>query len=362
VAMRRILSRLATLLSLRTWNNFLSRGDSWFFVGGHLYVLDSEGTTRVQESTQDHPYPGNNGRLFRRVFSKEELATGHQLSVLISGLGRFGNGIQQFVHSVSFALVTNSAEVLFFPNSTTSERANPRTDQVSLQPLSSPFRRREDPPGHIWRSDFFEAGLKLHVFDQQVADLIRPALQELYKALLSSAVVSDGVLTIHLRSGDVFGTKPHPGYGQPPLSFYRLIVDSMKWERVEVVAEDSSNPCMAPLLSYLSECGIPTSVTGETLADATRALSSARNLVASRGTFAPAILYLTDTTKKVFVFNGEIDKIPGGPQHSYQNVFDDSGTYTEAVLSSNWMNSKSQRQLMLEYPATRLSMAPMPPL
>ena len=360
--MRRILSRLAKLFSTQTWTHFLSRGDSWFFAGGHLYVLDTEGTTRVREFTRDHPYPGNNGHLFRRAFSKEEQVTGHQLSVLISGLGRFGNGIQQFLHSASFALVTNSAELLFFPNSTTREPANPQTAQVSLRSLSRPFRHRKDPPRHIWRSDFFEAGLKLHAFDEQVTDLMRPALQELYASLLSNAVVSDGVLTIHLRSGDVFGTNPHPGYGQPPLSFYRLIVDSRKWESVEVVAEDSSNPCRDPLLSYLAECGIPASVTGETLADATRALSSARNLVASRGTFAPAILYLTEATKKVFVFNGEIDKIPGGPQHSYQNVYDDSGTYTEAVLSSNWRNSKSQRQLMLDYPEIRLSMPPKPPL
>lgn len=357
--MRNILNRAASLVSFQAWRALLTRGNSWFFVEGHLYIFNPEGTRRVQDSTGGHPFPGNNGQLFRRVGLNKSFTKSNRLSVMISGLGRFGNGIQQFLHSASFALITASSEILFFPNSTTVKRAGLEATRVHLRPLVSVFRRRKDAPQFIWRSDFFEAGLAIHAFDEQASAFLRPLLQQLYASLLDNDLVSDGVLTIHLRSGDIFGPNPHPGYGQPPLAFYKKIVNSGNWERVELVTEDSLNPCQEPLLSYLAERGIPASVTGDRLEAATRALSRARNLVASRGTFAPAILYLAETTKRVFVFNGEIDRIPAGPLHSYHPVTDLSGVYTAAALDSNWKNSASQRKIMLDYPEASLSMSSM---
>lgn len=55
-------------------------------------------------------------------------------------------------------------------------------------------------------------------------------------------------LVIHVRGGDVFKSgEVHSGYAQPPLVFYRDIINSRSWGRVYVVSglgELSRNPCV----------------------------------------------------------------------------------------------------------------------
>ena len=356
--MKRILSRFATLLSLRTWNNFLSRGDSWFFAGGHLYVLDSEGTTRVRASTKDHPYPGNNGRLFRRVFSKEERATGHQMSVLISGLGRFGNGIQQFLHARSFGTALTASSVLFFPNENMSKDGLKGLSDGPLRPLKGPFQDCQLHAKSIWRSDFFESGTQLHAFDTLSSLEMLDFLRSLYQHLIDGEQRDTDTLTVHLRSGDVFGEKPHLAYGQPPSAFYERVIDSKSWKQLVVVAEDESNPCLDSLLAYASERSIPAEVSGREFVDATLAISRSSHLVASRGTFVPAVVYLSKNAKVIYQFEEPIDRIPTMTENQYRTISDLSGDYVREIFGRNWQNTIEQRKLMTSYPKNSLSELP----
>ena len=356
--MRRILSRLAKLFSTQTWNHFLSRGDSWFFAGGHLYLLDTEGTTRVQESTRDHPYPGNNGRLFRKAFSKEEQVTGHQLGVLISGLGRFGNGIQQFLHARSFGTALTASPVLFFPNRNMSQDGLRGLSSSLLRPINGPFRNSELHAKSIWRSDFFDSGTRLHAFDQVSSREMLEVLRSLYQHLIDGEQHDNDTLTVHLRSGDVFGEKPHPAYGQPPLAFYERVIDSKSWKQLVVVAEDDSNPCLASLLAYASDRSVPTEVSGREFVDATLAISRSSHLVASRGTFVPAVVYLSKNAKVIYQFDEPVDKIPTTADNHYRTISDLGGGYVREIFGRNWHNTVTQRTLMTSYPKNNLSELP----
>lgn len=276
--------------------------------------------------------------------------------MLISGLGRFGNGVQQFIHAASFARALDASKILYFANPTTMENALETNHEMALIPVRGPFRKAHGGAPHvIWRSDFFEAGIRFHSFDDSASLSARPQLQKIYEDLLDRHVGQSKTLTIHLRSGDIFGEKPHPGYGQPPLSFYQAVIEAYDWESILIVTEDDSNPCLESILDLAALRGLGCSVLGGSLPDATRAISRSTNLVASRGTFIPALLFLTEIPKIVFTFNGEIDKIPGGVDHTYIDVNDVSGHFSETVLSSNWTNSAEQRALMLNYERSNLT-------
>jgi len=55
-------------------------------------------------------------------------------------------------------------------------------------------------------------------------------------------------LLIHVRSGDIFFyKKPHPYYIQPPLYFYKKIIESEKWDEILVISEDNHNPVIDEL-------------------------------------------------------------------------------------------------------------------
>lgn len=352
---RRIIARL---LNVENWSKLLSRGERWFFVSGKLYRLDKKGTVDIRRKYQDHQFPGASGALFRKALRlPKKRKTLEQIDcVLISGLGRFGNGVQQFIHAASFARALDVAKVLYFANPTTKIDTHESGQGFSLIPVRGPFRNAHgDAPQTIWRSDFFEAGIRAHSFDADAALSTRAQLKQLYEDLIDYHVAPAETLTIHLRSGDVFRENPHPGYGQPPLSFYKSVIEAYGWKSLLIVSEDSSNPCLEAIMNLAAEQGLPCSVSGKSLPDATRAISRSTNLVASRGTFVPALLFLSDTPKLVFTFNGEIDKIPGGVKHTYINVNDVSGYFSERVLSSNWTNSADQRALMLEYPRSNLT-------
>ena len=52
---------------------------------------------------------------------------------------------------------------------------------------------------------------------------------------------------IYIRSGDIF-KKFHKGYFQPPLCFYKKILNYFKFKKIFIIAEDSNNPVINKLL------------------------------------------------------------------------------------------------------------------
>ncbi len=346
------------IFSKKSWIDLLTRGDTWFFLDGGLYLQDRGGTNDYHQSVGHHPFPGTNGKLFRRVGTSRDQTLPRPPSLLISGLGRFGNGIQQLLHAVSFARSFGASDVMFFPNATTGKRPVQLDIGVSLRPVSAPFRRRNRQPKLIWRSDFFMSGMSHHSFDVDASLSIRPGLQKLYHPLIDNQAPDDGKLTIHLRSGDVFGRSPHADYGQPPFAFYKLVIDSADWESILIVTEDDAHPCRDAIVTYSVSKGIVVEITGRTVAEATRAISGSRHLIASRGTFVPALIFLSEINKTVHEFDSEIDRIPSPIPHSYCLIRDKSGSYRNEILSRNWSNSTNQREMMLEYPEEFLETAP----
>jgi hypothetical protein len=164
-------------------------------------------------------------------------------------------------------------------------------------------------------------------------------------------------LSIHIRSGDIFGNWVHPLYVQPPLSYYTLIirktVDGKNIKRVKLVFENKLNPVIEPLEEYLRSGNIPFSTQSGTVVDDIVALLNCPYLVFGFGSFGPAVCRLSERIEKVFFFSPGtplgFDLIPSVSE--VIEVKDIAGGY---IKPGEWQNTPEQRELMVNYPATNL--------
>ena len=161
-------------------------------------------------------------------------------------------------------------------------------------------------------------------------------------------------LVIHLRGGDVFGGREAPEYGQPPLGFYVKVLTHRAWRQVVIVHEDHRNPVLQGLLDYCRGEGIPARPVSGTLRDDLAVLLSAENLVASRGTFGPAVVGLSLHAKNVYYFEDKFAIYPPKTGVTLFRAQDTSGEYRDKILRSNWQHSPSQLALMLSYDSEKI--------
>lgn len=157
-----------------------------------------------------------------------------------------------------------------------------------------------------------------------------------------SLLQRESTLVIHVRSGDVFSANPHRGYVQPPLWYYRTILEGGPWKDVLLVSEDDRNPVIAKLCADYPDIRLHRA----SLARDFSVLCHAANLVGSYGTF----------THAAFCFNADIRRywIPGflrdGPD--FASAFPERVTLLDCpgyIRVGEWGNSPEQRQTMLDY-------------
>ena len=161
-------------------------------------------------------------------------------------------------------------------------------------------------------------------------------------------------LTIHLRSGDVFGSRNASGYGQPPLAFYRLVIQAKDWGGVTLVYQDTSNPVVLELEKFCKAQGFRVILQTGTILEDLRVLLGAKNLVAGRGTFIPGIAGLSSECRRIYFFEDKCNMVPQKSGIEFIKVIDKGQVYRVEVLSNNWNNTPQQRQLMIEYPISSL--------
>ncbi|MCJ2071055.1 discoidin domain-containing protein [Methylobacterium sp. J-030] len=165
-------------------------------------------------------------------------------------------------------------------------------------------------------------------------------------------------LIIHIRSGDIFSTWIDPNYPQPPLAFYRMVIERLLAEdrirSVRMVFENRANPVIPALEAYVEGIGLPLSTQSGTLVDDVAAIANGRYLVFGFGSFGPGVCHLSERVDQVFYFSCNW---PQGFQSietvgHVVEVRDVGGGYMKI---GEWTNSEAQRRLMVEYPAENLA-------
>lgn len=196
-------------------------------------------------------------------------------------------------------------------------------------------------------------------FEEQSTELLRDSWEALRGLLVPQIPVTStgpNVVTIHIRSGDVFGSRKPASYGQPPFAYYQLILESRKWERVDLVYQDMSNPVVSLIMDYCRAHKLPLHTQSSDLSTDLTLLLGAENLVAGRGSFIPAVVGLSPHCTTVYYFEDKMNLIPSVPGVRVFQVQDTSGDYRSRVLSNNWQNTPEQREMMTSYPLSSLVM------
>jgi hypothetical protein len=114
------------------------------------------------------------------------------------------------------------------------------------------------------------------------------------------SVVDGETLVINMRSGrDIFRESPPPqnDYMQPPLSFYKKIIEKNRYEKCLIVTEpDRANPVIAGLLAWHS--GVRVKTHRGVLDDISTVLS-ARHLVLAHSTFTWCLALMSRQLKEL---------------------------------------------------------------
>jgi len=117
----------------------------------------------------------------------------------------------------------------------------------------------------------------------------------LQKAFLINNInkLPENDLVIHIRSGDIFSSNPHPSYVPPPLSYYTKEIDKCKYKKIHIICEDTKNPVVNELRKLYKNAVYEKN----TLEKDIRIILGATNIIFSVGTFIPALMKLSNNIK-----------------------------------------------------------------
>ena len=170
---------------------------------------------------------------------------------------------------------------------------------------------------------------------------------------LPNVKTSKNNLYIHIRSGDIFQKKiPHIYYTQPPLCFYREILNNYKFNKVYLICEDKSNPIIDKLIYDYPNIIYENNSFPKHLS----LLVNAYNIVSSISSFLYSIIQLNynleflwdynilKTLQKIKYFHYDLYKYP----HYNFTIFRMEPSPIYKLLMNNWKNNKKQRKLMFK--------------
>ena len=157
-------------------------------------------------------------------------------------------------------------------------------------------------------------------------------------------------LTIHIRSGDVFSSNhPHPGYWQPPLSFYLQVISEVRPRQVTLVFEDRGNPVIDKIEQHLIHTGISHRLKGGSVDEAFREILTARTLVVAKGSFSKPMVAIGRNLRSLYSYARPqgYEKLAtlNGAKFTLHVAADIERAYEARV--SPWRNSEEQREAMV---------------
>lgn len=340
-----------------------SRHNRFFiFFGGFVYIRNAGGR-RILSRLGDGTALGTPRRvvLYTRLGWKGLLTQpdASAIALTIPHLGRFGNAMADFIPAIARSLQLGIGHVIIHGDSVIG--AQDGLLPMEVYPMGPRLR--------LW------AGKEPNARQNSILHLLSPkslsfeidaksadeAWQVAFTLLFDSELVRpqpESCLVIHLRGGDVYGTRLLPNHGQPPLSYYTKILSEPGWKSVKIVHQGPNIPILQPLIEHCKKLGLPTETQSESFEEDMIALFGARTLVVGRGSFAPSVVGLSPWVQKVYYFDSGFGMNPQKSGLSLRRIYDHNGEFRQKNLSNLWRNTREQVDLMLTYPETYLAYDP----
>ncbi len=267
----------------------------------------------------------------------------------IRSLGRFSNALFQVAQACELASTLKIHKVYISPSEQTSQLFG-KHPQIKLSGSSIQIFIMTPPKTEIVlegtffysyrHKAWFGQGNRRYHFIQKFKSSMD---------LLPQSPLPKNECVIHIRSGDIFGDRPHPGYAQPPLAYYQTVIEHARVACVHLVYEDTSNPVIQPLQRYLTTKQIPYKVQSSDVRADIKSLLKGRIVVAGRGTFVPGVLAMSEVVEVLYTYDAPLQSVVL-PNVSNVVIHDAPGIYRYLLLRQNWRNKAWQRQLMRIYP------------
>lgn len=153
-------------------------------------------------------------------------------------------------------------------------------------------------------------------------------------------ISSSNDLYINIRSGDIFVKNIVKFYAQPPLCFYKKIINENNFHNIYIVSNGHENPVIDELFNLYPKIKyIHKSIEGDI-----SIIINAHNLVISKSTFAWTLIYLNKNLEKLYIYKF-------GKHHPFQLncvVYEmESSQNYKRRMQNKWYNTKEQLDLMI---------------
>ena len=194
---------------------------------------------------------------------------------------------------------------------------------------------------------------KLLYFQKIIKQEIRiDKLKYEIKNNLPKVDINPNDLFIHIRSGDIFRYQSNRGmsYAQPPLCFYENILNSFKFMRIYIIAQDKLNP----LINILTKKFKNIIFNIHSLKEDFLLLLNAYNIVASISSLLTTSIIINDNLKILWEY--DLYRLPEKYLHLHHDIYNykinlsiykmyPSKKYKNIMFP--WRNTKHQRYLMI---------------
>lgn len=261
---------------------------------------------------------------------------------------RLGDNIYQVVRALHVAIYLNK-EILSFP-----EHPMFNTTKIILTNKGTP----EQVKGIF---DNFKSK-KCGNVDQKLLNKARESNHEKVYTLIKDILKlkktyrsNDNALYLYMRSGDLFGNKctnivdkgtdktlvnKVDDRAQPPLDFYKHVINSRKWENIYIICEDTSNPNVNELLKTYPNIVYKKNTFEKDI----EMILTAVNLTHYHGNLITSLSLFSNNLKNIYSFGIIFENVY---KNQINNIVYDTGDYFEQM--GIWKVSKRQLKLMTAY-------------
>jgi len=204
--------------------------------------------------------------------------------IINNWVGRLGNNIQQLVITIYFANYFGH-NVIKFPNH--------KLFVKNFLVLNIEDKNNPD----IYDNFFYieklnkKYGIPIDFINEKIT---LDSLKKIFK-VKSNLEFNENDLLIHVRSGDIFSSNPHPGFVPPNFSFYKNIITSRNWNNIYLLAEDTRNPIINKLIREFN-----VTFKLQSLEDDINMILKSKNICFGVGTFIPSLLLFNNVIENIY--------------------------------------------------------------
>jgi hypothetical protein len=212
--------------------------------------------------------------------------------------GRLGNNISQLFNAIQISLYY--ACNISIPNHNlfdTSLISRLVTNSIDSEKFVD-INLQKQLSGNELKGDFY---FDLYKYDKRVFEYnIQQTvliLKESFKIRQDKTCdLGENHVVLHIRGGDIFSKNPHGDYINPPIYYFKTILDSNNYKRIILISEDRLNPTVGELLKLYPNIEFKI----QSLEEDIKLLLASKNVIMSFGTFVPRLLTLSNRIEKMY--------------------------------------------------------------